>query len=49
VKFEKIRCKANKTEESGIVISEVVIYGAEDGGAEALLKELGIDCKVTIR
>ena len=49
IKFEKICCRANKTEESGIVISEVVIYGTEDGGAQALLKELGIDCKVTVK
>ena len=49
IKFEKIRCRANKTEEGSIVISEVVIYGTEDGSAEELLKELGIDCKVTIR
>lgn len=47
--FEKIVCKANKREDDGIVISEVVIYGTEDGRAETILKELGIDCKVTLK
>ena len=30
-------------------VSKLLIYGTEDGRAEAILKELGIDCKVTLK